>query len=464
MALLWAFFAVVLGCALVWSFTDLRAARPRWAAIALCFGAGAAGGIGLTSCIYFVCRLIAPGLLWLGIPIEAALLAIAAWNLARRRAVEPAMEPPRPKTPLPAALILSGALVCVLGISTSAIATSWDNNPQGGWDAWSIWNLRARFLAAPDSLFQRAWSPQLSGTHPEYPLLTSGFIARCWAYGGGATPQVVPMATAYLFFVALCAIGIGGVALTRSASLGILYGLIVASPSSLIHEVGAQYADVPLACYMLGAALLGLANRPVLAGIFAGLAAWTKDEGIVFLAAFVIAMAIFRRRDLPRAVIGLAAPLALVIFFKLVLARGIASLAARSIPGLGARLADFHRYLFIIGSAAGAVAAMGTLFYNPLIPAALAAALLRFERGRRPQILFCALLALAMLAAYFGAYAVTPDDIRWQVGTTVSRLLIQVWPLLLLILFVALRAPESMMMPAAPQRPARAQSGKSRRK
>ena len=55
---------------------------------------------------------------------------------------------------------------------------AWENNPQGNWDAWSIWNLRARFLAAGGIVAHRAWSPLLSSTHPEYPLLTSAFVAR----------------------------------------------------------------------------------------------------------------------------------------------------------------------------------------------------------------------------------------------------------------------------------------------
>ena len=143
--------------------------------------------------------------------------------------------------------------------------------------------LRARMLASPGALFQRAWSPLLGATHPEYPLLTSAFIARCWVYGGGATPESVPLITAVIFFLALCAIAVGGVARMRSEALGIVYGLILASTPALVHETTAQYADVPVACYFLGAVLFTAIGQPVLAGLFAGFAAWTKDEGLLFL-------------------------------------------------------------------------------------------------------------------------------------------------------------------------------------
>ena len=32
-------------------------------------------------------------------------------------------------------------------LGTLAMSYAWDQNPQGQWDAWSIWNLRAKFIA-----------------------------------------------------------------------------------------------------------------------------------------------------------------------------------------------------------------------------------------------------------------------------------------------------------------------------
>lgn len=461
--LLWALFAVALGCVLAWSVTGISQLRPPWAAIMLTCGVGAAGGVGLTSCIWFICRLIAPGVLWLGLPIEVLVLAWAIWRLVRSgRARE--RVPAKASSPIPSILILAGALIAVLGLGLGAISTSWDNNPQGDWDAWSIWNLRARYLAAPDHLFERTWSPQLAGTHPEYPLLTSAFIARCWAYGG-SIGETVPMTTACMFYLALVAIGIGGVAVTRSGALGILYGLILAGTPLLIHETTVQYADVPLACFMLGAALLAVADLPLLAGLFAGFAAWTKDEGLLFLIIFLIAIAVFRRKQILPAVLGAAAPLAILIFFKLVLVHGTQSLPTRSLQGLTARITDWHRYGFAGTAMIGGLAAVGANLYHPIYPAAVLAVLLRFERGQRRAILFYSLLGVAMLVGYIAVYVISADDIRWLVGTSVDRLAIQAWPLLLLILFAALRTPESLAKaPAvAVATPARARAARRKR-
>jgi hypothetical protein len=76
--------------------------------------------------------------------------------------------------------VLALLLVMLLAIATFVMSGFWQTNPHGNWDAWAIWNLRARFLIHGGNVAQRAWSPALISSHPEYPLLVSGFVARCW--------------------------------------------------------------------------------------------------------------------------------------------------------------------------------------------------------------------------------------------------------------------------------------------
>ena len=84
----------------------------------------------------------------------------------------------------------------------------------------------------------------------------------------------------------------------------------------LAHVVPDQYADIPLACYFAGALILALLDRPVLAGLLAGLAAWTKDEGVLFALVFLVSAALFRRSQVARLLIGAALGGAVVVFFK----------------------------------------------------------------------------------------------------------------------------------------------------
>jgi hypothetical protein len=53
------------------------------------------------------------------------------------------------------------------------------------------------------------------------------------------------------------------------------------------------------------------------------------------------------------------------------------------------------------------------------------------------------LLVLAlMLAGYFLIYIITPHDLAWHVESSLSRLLLQLWPLFVLAYFMIVRSPE----------------------
>src|SRR6202008_158625 len=152
-------------------------------------------------------------------------------------------------------------------LATATIAKGWDALPQGNWDAWSIWNLRAKFLSMP-TLAWRAYSPLLANTHPEYPLLLSGAIARCWN-AAHDMPNSIPMTIGYLFFLSLLAMVTGGIAMLRGAVAGLIAGLTLPCSTPRVLEVPAQYADVPIAAYLAGALIFALLDKPVWAGVFA---------------------------------------------------------------------------------------------------------------------------------------------------------------------------------------------------
>ena len=431
--------AVVLGCALVSRFANLTNLQPRWAAALVIFGAGAGVGIGLTSILFLLVLLLIPGLPGLALWVEIGALGWISYDLSRRRSSAPTAQPPGS---LPGNLALMAALALALSLVIGAISGSWDANPQGNWDAWAIWNLRARFLAAGGSLAPRAWSPLLTSTHPEYPLLTSAFVARTWTYSHSMS-AAVPIALSCLFFLALVSLATGGVAAWRSRSLGLLLGLSLVATSTLPHAVTDQYADIPVAFYFAGALVMTLLERPALAGLLAGLAAWTKDEGLLFAVIFLAAAAVFKRPQLPRLLAGVAVGGSAVVFFKAILARGTASLLSSSRPALAQHLSEPARYHQVFNAMGSGFINMASGWYHPILPALVLAIALRFEIQRRRDVLFCSLVAMLLLVGYFFVYIVTPNDLTWQLQTSLSRLYLQFWPVLLLAIWTALRAPES---------------------
>src|ERR1035437_3170102 len=93
------------------------------------------------------------------------LLVAAGYEFWRTR------QPPIQREPLPRfPPLLWIAFALALILVTSAMTAAWEANPQGNWDAWSIWNLRAKFLAAGSGLAARAWSPMLSFNRSPQPV------------------------------------------------------------------------------------------------------------------------------------------------------------------------------------------------------------------------------------------------------------------------------------------------------
>ena len=137
--------AVALGCALVLRFANLTSLQPRWAAGLVIFGSGTALGIGLTSILFLAALLLIPGFPSLAMWLEIGVLAWASYDLYRRP--NPAT-PTEPQRQFSWNLMLMAGLILALTLVITAMSGAWENNPQGNWDAWAIWNLRARFLAA----------------------------------------------------------------------------------------------------------------------------------------------------------------------------------------------------------------------------------------------------------------------------------------------------------------------------
>jgi hypothetical protein len=445
-ALAWVFFAIALGCAMVYRFGRLREFEPRWAAALLVFGAGTPAGIGAASCLFLVCRVAVPRIPKLSLFVEAAIFAWLVYEIWSKR--DRAARPPAVARS-PFTLPLTLAMIVALGVATSAMADAWEANPQGGWDAWLIWNLRARFLAMGTQP-QRAWSPELKLTHTEYPLLTSAFVARCWTYAGSIA-DAVPIATSYSFFIAAIALLTGGLAAWRGRSLGLLCGLVLLGSPSFLHEVIAQYADIPLASYLAGATIFLLLDRPLIAGLFAGLAAWTKDEGILFLVVFLTVVAILRQKQIWQAAAGAIPGAALTAVFKLALAPKVSIVFGGGASALVQRAVNPGRIVQVFGAFAHEFGAMGVGWYHPILPLIALAIALRFARERRADFLLTGAIPAATLAGCFCIFLITPFDLKWQLQTTLYRVIVQVWPSLLLFAFAGLRAPESaaIRVPAA---------------
>jgi 4-amino-4-deoxy-L-arabinose transferase-like glycosyltransferase len=218
-----------------------------------------------------------------------------------------------------------------------------------------------------------------------------------------------------------------------------------------------QYADVPLSFFILATAVLFClhdalapddARWLVLAGTLAGCAAWTKNEGLLFLACVVPARLIVvvgRRgwrtyaREILAFALGLLPVVCVLAYFKVALALENDLVAAQSWQTTLDRLTDLSRYGQIL-AAAGRESLQTGGFLLPIYFLCLGRA-----RGKRaPGAGFLFLLLGLVLVGYVLVYA-TSYDLPYHLRTSLGRIFMQLWPLVLFLFFLVVASPEEAL-------------------
>ncbi len=264
-------------------------------------------GLGACSLFLFVWLMVfgPPGVAYLvtesalGLLLIAALLALT-WRERRTstssRIPEAESASQRRRPPLSRAqkliVICFGIVVLVSAVSLAYWVLLM---PHGGWDAWAIWNLRARFIYRAGESWPQAFGAFMP--HTDYPLLIPLSVVRGWAYLGSEL-QIAPAAIAALFAVATAGLMVASVAERRGATLGLLAGMVLLTTPLYLEQGAMQTADVPLAFFFLATTVLlafyertGRLQPLFLAGVTAGLASWAKNEGLLLVVAVVAAWA-----------------------------------------------------------------------------------------------------------------------------------------------------------------------------
>lgn len=430
--------------------------RPRWAfylgdaALAFLFGPG------LASILYFalvIAHAATPGATYgvLGVLCAAS---IARWWI-RPRAQAPKAEESNGRFPWTWALLAALVLAAAFLILDFRAATQ--ANPDGEWDASAIWNLRARYLASGPDTWRRAISPSLGGgmvgsSHPGYPLFLSAFIAMQWTVMGGFD-SIVPATASLWIALSVVALLVASLAARRSVSLGLLAGLLLMSTELFAAQTASQYSDLleglaflaALVCLDAGSLWMLFA-----AGVAIGLAPWIKNEGWPFAIA-ALAVVVWRRRfsalfTLAGVVPGFAATAALKL-----LSSGHESMFPATAGEALAKLADPSRWWQAFLGFGKALVEAGTPWAHPVLLAAALAIVLRFiPKEERRARWWLAVPIGVTLAAEYGLYLITTANIDWHISTSATRLLAQIWPSLLWLLFSTLRTPEEYFQPKEP--------------
>jgi hypothetical protein len=422
----------------------------RWNGVEAPVGRGLAAaaapglGLGFASCMYFaLLHLLSDH--HTAVRLDAALwIATDIWLLASLMRQESAtFKHAAARESIgtlltPAGLAAFAAFAALIAVVVYSFAMRYAIRPEGEWDAFAIWNLRARAILRGVPDWEMVLSPAIVWSSPHYPLLVPLTVARFWAYTGGES-TLVPSAVGFLFLISSVGVVVAAVGRFSGLVTGLAAGMAVVLARTYVYQGACQCADVPTGFYVVvAAAFVSLGHSAVVRGPFlvvagaaAGLAAWTKDEGLLMLP--LIPLAAMLRGPRIRAVGYVAAGAALPILTLVVFKRGVQTssylVAAQSGSAIWDKLLDSSRWASVASQIVGRVESWGEAPGGALVWVAVAVAIaLRPDRRSAVRGALGLLLVMAMLAGYSLVYVITPLALDWQIAVSFDRVFVQVWP------------------------------------
>jgi hypothetical protein len=428
--------------------------------LVLIFSLGIPVGFGVSACLFFLWSYVLnpsfPGF-WV---VEILLIFGLLYLNWKQRALLKTLLPDLKKWSwLDWVLCLIFLIVFIIGLIAFDAYTK--ANPHGRYDAWAIWNVRARMLARGGEHWKSVFVPQVF--HADYPLLVPLTIARTWVLAGTES-QRIPPAVAGLFTFASSGILTGALLSLKKKHLGWLAGIILLTTPWFIYFGSLQFADLPLAaCILSASACLSLALIDrfssarwfALAGLSAGLAGWVKNEGQLFLLVFAVvstAVILFCFRKQNRfqvslsVIFGLILPLAEILLFKFTLApandvvdtgnlgQSISQLL--SLPRYGEVISALRDYPKGFGGWAIPVPLAFLLFWLLLGPVV--------NKENRAAIFSLAGLLILQWIGYFLIFVITPHALQTHINQSYDRLLMHLFPSFLLFFFLFLNPMEKI--------------------
>jgi len=415
---------------------------PRTVSRSLTWALAPAVGAGLCSFILFLFRRPM-------FSVERGLLVVlfCLWVWKRRPAMASLANFWTYRIPLLHALLYGAILVTII-----AAVDRIGHIPHGGTDGHAIWNSHARYLFRDGPGWQQHY---LNTFLPDYPLLLPTLVARVWRYAGDV-PDLGGLLGLLFPFIAVAVLGTA-LAEVRGSSAGILVAFTLLTSTYYMVIGTHQEADIPLSAFILSTVVLiylyferesAPSGLLILAGFLAGCAAWTKNEGILFLVATLVAL-LFPILWKPSVtlhrfglfLLGLVLPLAVLAYFKIAIAPGNYLVQGRQTSDLLAKVTDLDRYRIIFISFLRTAWIFGKWSIHPVIP------LIAFVvwRGLNwPEIgtmrwRTAAGILLVVLSGYFWIYVITPIELNLHLGSSLDRLLMHLWPSAIFVIALVAR-------------------------
>jgi len=436
----------------------------RWVGSELLFGLllGMICGLGLSSGLFFISyTLLAPDvvpILIMDFGIHVLLIGLFFFLFKSRRHNAIGVTETNVKgfsSTEEGRLSLIFILMCMVAAGTYVLIAM--QVPYGGHDALNFWNLRARILALP----QASWMNDLKTVdfHADYPLLLGAGIGRGWMYFGSCTVWI-PISIHFMVTFATILLLTAAVWRIKGLKPALIAGmLLVGTPHFLRDGAEAQQADVTLSFFVLAAVVLLVwkdlfekkhAGLPILAGLCAGLAVWTKNEGLLFLVCvvlirFSLIAFYFGLKDALRELkyfgLGLAPVLLILIYFKFKITATNDLIAGQGVEITFSRLNEFPRYFQILLAFIKEMLSFNRWQIYPVVLGIYLYLSGIDMNGKEKKLAFFSTAGIMtmMIGGYYVVYLTTPLDLQFHLRTSLHRLLLHLWPLSLFAVFVIKR-------------------------
>ena len=407
------------------------------------------------------------------IDVLAFAVLLVAWRLSRRLVPgAPVLSAPGCDFPGWLRGSLTAGFAAALGAALYCAVRRTIAYPNGeGWDSFAIWNLHARFLFRGGAGWREGFSAFIPWSHPDYPLLLPAAIAHFWSYLGHET-YAVPAIIGLVFTISTVGILFSTLMILRGGNVAMLGGLALLATPSFIEQGTSKYSDIPLSFFILATVVMlclhdasvgasaPTAGRIALAGLAVGFAAWTKNEGLLFLCSLLLARFLMLANGKRAAEAGetLAQPrsltllllsalpiLLIILWFKRFIAPpGDLFVYA---PATFHKLSDLARYRAIAKWFVKQLFRFGHWVWVPgsLLVVGISAAWRNWGAQHRGDYVaaapgtgfrLCVVALTITLCGYFVIYVITPYDVYWHLRFSLNRLFLQLWPIAIFLCFV----------------------------
>jgi hypothetical protein len=345
----------------------------------------------------------------------------------------------------PTNIILWGVLI----VTFIPIWLQANHFPYGGWDAWAVWNFKAKFLFLAGDKWQNLFDPILWRSSQHYPLFLPLLNVWGWIFSDN-TSSTVPLLTSLVFTFLTVGLLFSALLSSTKNTFSILAPLLLMTLYFYGKLATSQYSDLIVGYYAL-ASLYCLtesikyrrAPYAVLAGLFMGALSFSKPEGMM-LALIILfsgtAVFLFDKKNTERnhtklSIICLLAAtlLALVptIIFKIQYSPGnqtfVNGLLSRTNPSTIFRMKMAVAFLS---------AELKSPKWNGIWILLFLGMLLGYRRCFKKDIIIIpATLLIYLVAVLFYYFINTYFDISWWLSVTLNRILFSLLPITVFWIF-----------------------------